>query len=246
MAAALPEDLIPMPELALSCAVFLAIHLLIAGTTMRDRVVAVLTEGGYMAAFSLASIAVIVWMCLSFNAALAGDNPQLWYLGEGVKHAGGIVMALAFLMVVPGLLTPNPTSVGQASLAGREDVARGMLRITRHPFLWGVAIWSSFHLLANGDEASAIFFGSFLVLSLAGTASIDAKRKRKSPEEWGRFAALTSNVPFAAILSGRNRLSIGELLTWRQLVAIIVFAGIFLTHHLIFGVSPFPGGRVPF
>lgn len=235
-----------MPELALSCAMFLAIHLLIAGTTMRDRLVAVLTEGGYMAAFSLASVAVIVWMCVSFNAALAGDNPQLWYLGEGVKHAGGIVMALAFLMVVPGLLTPNPTSVGQASLAGREDVARGMLRITRHPFLWGVAIWAAFHLLANGDEASAIFFGSFLVLSLAGTASIDAKRNRKSPDDWGRFAAVTSNVPFAAILSGRNRLSIGELLTWRQLVAIIVFAGIFVTHHLIFGVSPFPGGRVPF
>jgi uncharacterized membrane protein len=57
---------------------------------------------------------------------------------------------------------------------------------------------------------------------------------------------VTSNVPFAAILAGRNRLSIGELLTWRQLVAIIMFAGFFLTHHLLFGVSPFPGGRVPF
>lgn len=235
-----------MPELALACAVFLAIHLLISGTTMRDRLVAVLTEGGYMAAFSIASVAVIVWMCLSFNAALASTNPQLWYLGEGVKHAGGIVMALAFLMVVPGILTPNPTSVGQASLAGREDVARGMLRITRHPFLWGVAIWSAFHLLANGDEASAIFFGSFLVLSLAGTSSIDAKRKRKAPDDWNRFAAVTSNVPFAAILGGRNRLSIGELLTWRQLVAIAVFLGVFFTHHLLFGVSPFPGGRVPF
>jgi uncharacterized membrane protein len=103
-----------------------------------------------------------------------------------------------------------------------------MLRITRHPFLWGVAIWSAFHLLANGDEASAIFFGSFLVLSLAGTSSIDAKRKRKAPEDWNRFAAVTSNVPFAAILAGRNRLSIGELMTWRQLVAIAVFLGVFL------------------
>jgi len=235
-----------MPELALACAVFLAIHLLIAGTTVRDSLVAAVSEGGYLAGFSLASVAVIVWMCVSFNAALAGTNPQLWYLGEGVKHAGGIVMAIAFLMVVPGILTPNPTSVGQASLAGRDDVARGMLRITRHPFLWGVAIWAAFHLLANGDEASVIFFGSFLVLSLAGTASIDAKRKRKAPEDWSRFAAVTSNVPFAAILAGRNRLSIGELLTWRQLVAILVFAGIFLTHHLLFSVSPFPGGRVPF
>lgn len=235
-----------MIELAVACAVFLSIHLLIAGTQVRDGVVAAIGEGPYLGAFSLASIAGIVWLCVSFNAALAEDNPQLWYLGEGVKHAGGIVMALAFLMAVPGLLTPNPTSVGQAALAGRDDVARGMLRITRHPFLWGVAIWSCFHLLANGDLASAMFFGTFFVLALAGTMSIDDKRKRRAPEEWSRFAAVTSNVPFGAILTGRNRLSLGELATWRQLVAIIAFASIFLTHHIVFGVSPFPEGRVPF
>lgn len=235
-----------MPELALACAVFLGIHLLIAGTRLRDACVAVMGEGGYLAGFSLASVAVIVWLSLTFNAALAGDNPQLWYLGEGVKHAGGIVMLLAFLLAVPGILTPNPTSVGQAALAGRDDVVRGMLRVTRHPFLWGVAIWAAFHLLANGDQASALFFGSFLALAVAGTASIDAKRKRKSPDEWSRFAAVTSNVPFAAILTGRNRLSIRELVTWRQLVAVIAFLAVFLTHHIIFSVSPFPGGRVPF
>lgn len=235
-----------MIELAVACAVFLSIHLLIAGTTIRDGIVAAIGEGPYLGAFSLASIGGIVWLCTSFNAALAGDNPQLWYLGEGIRHAGGIVMAVAFLLVVPGLLTPNPASVGQAGLASRDDVARGMLRITRHPFLWGVAIWSGFHLLANGDLASAMFFGTFFVLAVAGTMSIDDKRKRRAPEEWSRFSAVTSNVPFGAILSGRNRLTIGELATWRQLVAILVFAAIFLTHHVLFGVSPFPGGWVPF
>jgi len=49
-----------------------------------------------------------------------------------------------------------------------------MLRITRHPFLWGAAIWALGHLLVNGDAVSIILFGSILVLSLFGTASIDA------------------------------------------------------------------------
>jgi uncharacterized membrane protein len=53
-------------------------------------------------------------------------------------------------------------------------------------------------------------------------------------------------VPFAAILGGRNSLEIGELLDWRLLVALAIFAAILLLHARLFGVSPFPGGWVPF
>lgn len=231
--------------LALACAFFLAIHLFISGTRARDSIVAAIGEGPYMGLFSLASIGGIVGMAMAYNAALLGPNDLLWDLGEGVRHAGALVMAVAFWFW-SGLLAPNPASVGQAALAARPDIATGMLRITRHPFLWGVAIWSGFHLSANGDQASALFFGTFLFLALAGTVSIDAKRKRRDPEQWGRFVGVTSNIPFAAILTGRNRLRLAEVLGWRQLVAILAFAALILTHHLLFGVSPFPGGWVPF
>lgn len=232
--------------LALASAFFLAIHLFIAGTRARDAVVAAIGEGAYMGLFSLASIGGIVWLSMAYNAAVLGVNPLLWDLGDGVRHSGTLVMALAFFFVVTGVLTPNPTAVGQAALAGRENVASGMLRITRHPFLWGVAIWAGFHLAANGDQASVLFFGTFFFLALVGTVSIDAKRKRKDPAQWARFVAVTSNVPFGAILTGRNRLKLAELLGWRQLVAILAFVAVILTHHLLFGVSPFPGGWVPF
>jgi uncharacterized membrane protein len=38
--------------------------------------------------------------------------------------------------------------------------ARGIQRVTRHPFLWGVAVWAFVHLIANGDVASLMLFGS--------------------------------------------------------------------------------------
>jgi len=79
-----------------------------------------------------------------------------------------------------------------------------------------------------------------------GTVSIDARRQRKLGNAWKDFAGKTSNIPFLAILTGRNRLAIGELLTWRQAVAIMAFAAVILSHHRLFGVSPFPGGWVPF
>src|SRR5262249_26116361 len=37
-------------------------------------------------------------------------------------------------------------------------------------------------------------------------AAIDAKRRRSFGEQWMQFAAVTSNVPFAAIVAGKNRL----------------------------------------
>lgn len=235
-----------MEQLILSSAFFLLIHLLVSGTRWRDAIVASIGEGPYMGLFSLASIGGIVWMAASYNAALRGDNPLLWDLGEGVRHAGGLVMLIAFLFVIPGLLAPNPTAVGQASMASRPDIVTGMLRITRHPFLWGVAIWAGFHLAANGDAASALFFGTFMILAVLGTFSIDAKRQRRDPAEWRSFAAASSNIPFAAIFAGRNRLVVSELLGWRQLVAILVFLAVMFTHHLVFGVSPFPGSWIPF
>ncbi len=234
-----------MTMLIAAAVAFLALHLLVAGTRLRDAIVGVTGEQGYLGLFSLASVGGIVWLAMSYNAAVAAGSNQLWDLGPGVSHLGIIVVAIAFLFGVSGLLTPNPTSVGMEGVAGREGAITGVLRITRHPFLWSVSLWAGFHLAANGDAASVIFFGTFLFLAVAGTFSIDAKRQRKMGEAWSVFAGKTSNVPFGAILMGRNSLKVGELLTYRQLVAIAVFLGVLLAHAWLFGASPFPGGWVP-
>src|SRR5262249_31595264 len=82
------------------------------------------------------------------------------------------------------------------------------------------------HLIVNGDLASLILFGSLLVLALGGTAAIDAKRRRSFGEQWMQFAAVTSNVPFAAIVAGKNRLGPAGVEVWgrRPLVAVGVYA----------------------
>jgi uncharacterized membrane protein len=226
--------------------VFLAIHLLVSGTRVRDGIVGIIGEGPYLGLFSLGSLAVIVWMVMSFNAASASsDNTVLYDLGPGIRHLGIPLVAIAFLLAVPGLVTPNPTSVRMEGTAAKEETVRGALRITRHPFLWGVAIWAAFHTAANGDEAAVIFFGTFLVVALAGTLAIDAKRRRKLGDAWTGFTRRTSNIPFAAILSGRTKFSAREYFDWRFFLALAVFIAILFAHPHLFGVSPFPGGAVP-
>ena len=236
-----------MTMLYAAAAVFLGIHLLVSGTRVRDAITGTIGEGPYMGLFSLASVGAIVWLAIAYNAAQrTGADAVVYNLGPGARHLAIPTVALAFFLGIQGLLLPNPTSIRQEGAATREGTIRGVLRITRHPFLWGVAIWSAFHLAANGDLASVIMFGTFLVLSVLGTFSIDAKRKRKMGAAWDAFAAKTSNIPFAAVIGGRTALRLGEDFGWRFWVTTLVFLVVLFSHARIFGISAFPNGWIPF
>ena len=193
-----------------------------------------------MGLFSLASVAGLAWLIISFGAARHAAGAPMWSATPLTRDIQLALQFLAFLLVVPGLLTPNPTSVRQEGVLQKPDAVRGMVRITRHPFLWGVAIWAAGHLLVNGDMAGIVLFGTMLLLALFGTASIDAKRKRTLGEAWDAFAARTSSVPFAAILAGRQKLSLGEIGWWRLALAVALWAAALLGHPYAFGVRALP------
>jgi uncharacterized membrane protein len=230
-----------MIGLAAAAAVFLLIHFVISGTRLRDAIVGVIGQGPYMGLFSLASVAALTWTGFAYGAARHGPDPVFWAATPATKWIQLGVTLLAFLLAVPGLLTPNPTSVRQEGALDRPDVAKGMVRITRHPFLTGVALWAAGHLLVNGDLASLILFGALLVLSVFGTTSIDAKRRRALGEKWDAFARQTSATPFLAIAQGRQTLNLGEIGWWRIALALAIWAVLVWAHPMLFGVSPLPG-----
>jgi uncharacterized membrane protein len=226
-----------MTLLIAAAAVFVLMHLLISGTRLRGVLVGAIGEGPYMGLFSLASLGVIVWLSMAYGAA-RGDGAALWTAPEGGRWAQAAIQLLALLFVVPGLTTPNPTSVKQEGAIERPVV--GMLRITRHPFLWGVFIWAAGHLLVNGDTPGLILFGSMAVLAVFGTYSIDAKRRAALGVAWDGFAAKTSNIPFAAIFGGRQPLKLLEIGWWRLLLAVVIWAALLFGHRYIIGVSALP------
>ncbi len=225
-----------MTSLILAALAFIGIHLGVSGTTLRDRIVAAIGDRGYMLGFSVASVAALVWLILSYKAA---DYVPTWGMLEWWKPFAIVLMLPAFVLVVAGLATPNPTAVAQEGLVERPP--QGIVRITRHPFLVGVAIWSATHLIGNGDVASLLLFGALFIVSVAGTVSIDAKRRRVlGPAAWDAFAARTSIVPFAAIAAGRNQFSVRELGWWRPLAGVFAYALMLGGHVHIVGVSPWP------
>ena len=224
-----------MLSLILAAIFFAGIHLGIAGTTLRDRAVARLGQNAYRAVFSMASLAGIAWLVMAYKYA---PYVATWGVPQWWKPVAIILMLPAFLLAVMGLTTRNPTAVGMEGLAARSP--EGIVRVTRHPLLTGIGLWAVIHLIANGDAASFLFFGALAVTALAGTVSIDRKRRRALGPAWQSFAAQTSILPFAAIAAGRTRFKPGEIAAWRWAIAIIVYALILGGHSHIFGVSPFP------
>jgi uncharacterized membrane protein len=216
-------------QLALATLAFLATHF-VASTPLRGVLVRAIGEWPYRGLYSLVALATLAWMGLAYAAA---PREILW---PGLRHLPSAVMPLAFVLIACGFWR-NPTLVGADKLLRSEDPARGIIRVTRHPIMWGIMLWAGAHLAARGDLRSAVFFGSFLVLGGIGTILMD--RRKAGVEGWPRFAAATSHVPFVAIARGRNHIAWREIGWLRPLAGLLAFAGFFYLHPWLFGARPY-------
>jgi uncharacterized membrane protein len=224
----------PLAHLALASLVFLATHF-VSSTPLRKPIVESFGEKAYLGAYSVVSFVTLGWMAWAY---LRAPYEVLWQV-PGVKLWPLAVMPFALILVAAGVMTKNPSAVGQARALQGGEPARGILRVTRHPVMWGIALWAGVHVLARGDAASLVFFGSFLVLALAGTRLIDARKADSLGEDWARFAAVTSNVPFTAIVEGRNRFSAGEIGAKRIATGLALYAIVVAIHPWLFGVRAY-------
>ncbi|HXN15691.1 MAG TPA: NnrU family protein [Usitatibacter sp.] len=224
----------PLYHLALASLVFLGTHF-VSSTPLRVTLVESIGEKAYLGAYSLVSFLTIGWMIWAYGRA-----PSVpWFQIPGVRLWPLVVMPFALILICAGVLIPNPALVGQRAALKAEEPARGILRVTRHPIFWGIGLWAAVHLIARGDIASCIFFGTFVVLALAGTKLIDMRKDETLGEDWKRFAAVTSNVPFTAIVEGRNRLVLGEI-GWRPLlIALALYAALLIAHPYLFHARPY-------
>lgn len=221
-------------ELLLAAIAFTGGHFLISSTPLRPALVARLGDRMYQGAYSLVALATLVWLAWSY---LRAPFVELWPAPVWARHLALTLMPFVLILLAASLRLDNPTAVG----AGASRLERlGIFSITRHPMMWAVTLWAAVHILANGDLASLIFFGALLVLALFGTIAIDAKQRVRQPEAFADLAARTSNLPFAAMLSGRTRFS-GHRLLPAVVIGLLLYGALVLLHPYLFGVSLLPG-----
>ena len=188
-----------MTILILGIIVLIGIHFVPAFPDLRDSLMARLGRNGYRALFSVVSLlglALVVW---GFAKA---PVVQIWAPPVWTRHLALLLM----LPVFPLLFA--------AYLPGKIKAK------VRHPMLAAIKFWALAHLIANGDLASIILFGSFLAYAVVDRILV----KRRGGAE------LVLAVSEAE--ARRN-----DLISLGAGLALYV-AFLFWLHSLLIGVSP--------
>ena len=223
-------------RLMASGVVWFLLHAGVAGSPLRFWLIERVGEKRYRGAYSVASVASLLWLIYEYRHA---PYVPLWIAPRELGFVPLVIVPLALVLLVGAFLVPSPTAVGGEKFLEARKEPRGVMRITRHPFLWSTVVWAVAHLVANCDAGSLVFFSSIGLTSLRGTFDIDRKRRRTNAEGFAAFEAQTSNVPFAAVLAGRTRLVAREL--WLPLLLGLALAlGSIVLHARLFGASAVP------
>lgn len=181
-----------MTLLIVGVALFIGAHLIPSVPSLRDRLKRQVGGNAYRGLFALVSLVGFVLLVMGMGRApfVPLWDPPAW--GHRVPVFG---MLLALTLFVAAFMPTN------------------LKRLTRHPMLWGVTLWAAVHLVANGDLASLILFGSFGAFSLFDMWSANQRGARLSSKA----------VPY-----------------WRDLLVVavggVVYMGLLHSHALLFGM----------
>ncbi len=138
--------------------IFLGLHSVrIVADGWRTRRLAQLGEGAWKGVYSVASIVGFGLICWGYG--LARQQPMaLWVPPVAMRHIAATLMLFSIVLLVAAYV---PGNIIKAKL--------------HHPMILGVKVWATAHLLANGNVADVLLFGSFLAWAVA---SFISARKR--------------------------------------------------------------------
>lgn len=163
-------------------ALFFAAHFIPTRPQLRARLIARFGSGPYSGLFALVSLVALVLIVMGYGQmqGLGRGNPQLWVPLSWIRH-------LTMLLMIPALIL-----LVAAYVPSRFRTA------LRHPMLMAVMLWAFAHLIANGDLASVLLFGSFLAYAVYDLISAN---RRAALGPLGRAPGSTAGDA-AAIVAG--------------------------------------------
>jgi uncharacterized membrane protein len=154
---------------------FLGIHLVPVFPNLRESLAQRLGDRGYRGVFSIISAIGLVLIVVGYS--IRPERAQLFTPFSGARSAAPWLVSVAFV------------------LFAAANMPAHIRRAMHHPMLIGLMLWSGVHLLANGDVAGTILFGSFFAYSVVDLFSVIARGAVKNFVPQAKFDAI-------AIVSG--------------------------------------------
>ena len=183
----------PTASIVLLWTAFTTTHLGLARVSVEPRLRARLGDTGFLGLYSLVALALFIpLMTIYFSNRHAG--PWLWVITVGpvLRVLLYLGITLGIVLTVGSLIRPSPASI----VPGGSAEVQGVYRVTRHPFVLGLAIVWTLHLIPNASTADVAFFGGFLVFSFLGAWHQDARKLFAGEATFRGFHAGSSFLPF--------------------------------------------------
>jgi uncharacterized membrane protein len=210
----------PQYAAALIALLFAGSHVGLATRPIRSRLVARFGEWGFRSIFyavaATSFTALITYYAGHRADGGAGPGVSLPPAARGLL-AGAVVAGVTLMIASFATYAGSPYDVDRPH-ATRPP--RGLERVTRHPFLVGMALFASAHAVLATHLIASTLMAALAGLAVGGAAHQDAKLRRLRGPGFDEYLASTSAIPFAAILSGRQRVA------WRELPIVVLALGL--------------------
>ncbi len=183
-----------LAPLVTACALFVGTHFFMSHPA-RAPLVARLGEKGFAGLYTLVSLILFAWMIWAFREAPSGK--LYWPPTDSIWIVASILTLLASILFIGSLqgnpAFPDPGGDSVRTLAAK--VPTGVFRVTRHPMMWGFALWGVAHILVAARTDVFVFVGSVIFLALVGAYAQDRKKEAALGDAWAKWERQTSYLP---------------------------------------------------
>jgi hypothetical protein len=114
---------------------------------LRSTLVKALGVGGFQIVYSLVSFATLAWVYIAFKAAPPTDLPRSGEIGWIIAT----LLTLPAMILLAGSLIGNPALPTPMAQTQARAEPRGVFLVTRHPMMWGIALWALSHIVRAGN-----------------------------------------------------------------------------------------------
>lgn len=190
---------------------FVFTHFAMSGV-FRPALVSLVGAQGFLLFYSLVSLATFAWVIVAFDRA--DDGVALW---NGMT---AVPWTIASLLTITAMTLLIPSFAGNPALPGKKlaglgtVVPAGVYRVTRHPMMWGIALWAIGHIVAAPSMRVLILMSGLIVLALLGSHFQDVRKHAQNQREVSAWQRRTSFWPQWRELTALKTMWSLALLVW--------------------------------
>lgn len=158
---------------------------------LRAPMVSRLGNAGFQIVYSLVSAAALAWIYFAFIDAPPSDMPP----PGDVEWVIATLLTLPAMVLFAGSLFGNPALPVPGAEKQARAAPRGVFTITRHPMMWGFALWALSHIVLHWSWRTTITAAAIGILALVGARLQDRKKEALMGEAWTVWESRTSYWP---------------------------------------------------